>query len=120
LKGDKITIEGGTLKYSTMILCLIAVMVVWTASNIAQNDAGQQVYSRKCAACHGADGVAKPALEKSMGVTMKPLASKDVQAKTDADLKKNIVEGVGKMKPVSGMTPADVDAVIKLMRTLKK
>jgi mono/diheme cytochrome c family protein len=109
------------MKYTTMTLYLIAAMFLLAASGIAQkNDAGQQVYTKKCASCHGVDGVAKPAIEKAMGVTLRPLASKEVQAKTDADLKKNIVEGTGKMKPVTGVTASEVDAVITFMRTLKK
>ena len=37
-------------------------------------------------------------------VTMPPLASKEVQAKSDDQLKTVILKGQGKMKPVSGVT----------------
>jgi DNA-binding protein YbaB len=54
-----------------------------------------------------------------MGVTQKPLASKEVQAKSDADLKKVILEGQGKMKPVAGVTAKQADDVVAYVRTMK-
>jgi cytochrome c1 len=50
---------------------------------------------------------------------MKHLGSKEVQAKKDADLKKDIVEGNGKMKPVK-LTDEEAANVIAFLRTLKK
>ena len=81
---------------------------------------GEAVYSTKCKACHGADGAGNPAIAKMMNVTMKPLGSAEVQAKSDADVKAVITAGTGKMKPVSGISPADADNVVAYIRTLKK
>jgi hypothetical protein len=39
---------------------------------------------------------------------------------SDADLKKVITAGSGKMKPVAGLMPAQVDDVVAFVRTLKK
>ena len=50
---------------------------------------GEPVYTAKCANCHAADGAGKPAIAKMMNVTMKPLGSAEVQAKSDADLKRS-------------------------------
>ena len=55
-----------------------------------------------------------------MGVTQKPLTSKEVQAKSDADLKKVIMEGQGKMKPVTGVTAKQADDIVAYVRTLKQ
>jgi hypothetical protein len=52
-------------------------------------------------------------------VAMPPLASKEVQAKSDADLKKVILAGKGKMKPVAGVAEKQADDIVAFLRTLK-
>jgi hypothetical protein len=52
-------------------------------------------------------------------VEMRPLGSKDVQAQSDADLKKIVTDGKGKMKPIAGLTATQVDDVVAFLRTLK-
>jgi mono/diheme cytochrome c family protein len=81
---------------------------------------GKDLYTAKCAACHGANGEGKPAIAKMMNVTQKHLASKEVQAKSDADLKKVILEGQGKMKPVASVTAKQADDIVAYVRTLKQ
>jgi mono/diheme cytochrome c family protein len=81
---------------------------------------GKEVYTAKCAQCHGANGEGKPAIAKMMNVTQKALGSKEVQAKSDADLKKVILAGQGKMKPVAGVTEKQADDVVAFVRTLKQ
>lgn len=81
---------------------------------------GKAVFAAKCQACHGANGEGKAAIAKMLKVEMPPLSSKDVQSKTDADLKKIITAGKGKMKPVSGLTDKQVDDVVAFVRTLKE
>jgi mono/diheme cytochrome c family protein len=80
---------------------------------------GKAIYTGKCAACHGAAGEGKDAIAKMFKVEMKHLGSKEEQAKSDADLKKVIAEGSGKMKPVK-LTEAETADVIAFVRTLKK
>jgi mono/diheme cytochrome c family protein len=74
---------------------------------------GKAVYDAKCKACHKADGSGIAAMK------MKPLGSAEVQAKSDADLKNEIANGVGKMKPIK-LSDADADSVVAYIRTLKK
>jgi mono/diheme cytochrome c family protein len=81
---------------------------------------GKEVYTAKCQPCHGANGEGKPAIAKMFSVTQKHLASKEVQAKSDADIKKIILEGTGKMKPVTGVTAKQADDVVAYVRTLKQ
>jgi len=81
---------------------------------------GETVFAAKCKTCHGADGAGNPAIAKMMNVTLKPLGSAEVQAKSDADLKGVVTGGMGKMKPVAGLSPADADNVVAFLRTLKK
>lgn len=82
--------------------------------------AGKDVYMKKCNMCHGPDGAGKEAIEKMLKVEMKALGSKEVQALSDADMKKIIDEGKGKMKPVKGLSDAEMANVIAFVRTLKK
>lgn len=86
----------------------------------ADADAGKGIYMKACRGCHGADGAPNVGIAKSQGVTMKHLGDADVQKMSDADLKKTIVEGFGKMKPVRSVTPAQAEDVVAFMRTLKK
>lgn len=82
--------------------------------------AGKDVYMKKCNICHGPDGAGKEAIEKMLKVEMKALGSKEVQAVSDADMKKIIDEGKGKMKPVKGLSDAEMANVIAFVRTLAK
>ncbi len=82
-------------------------------------DAGADTYKAKCQACHGANGTPNPAMAKSMG--LKDLGSAEVQGKSDADLKTMIDKGKGKMPSFEGkLTSAQIDEVVKYIRTLKK
>ncbi len=65
---------------------------------------GKAVYDKSCKSCHGADGKGNPAIAKVMKVELRPLGSSEVQAKSDAELKKIITDGTGKMKPIASVT----------------
>ncbi len=82
--------------------------------------AGQVVFNTSCNGCHGADGTPNPAIAKMMKVEMKDLKSPEVQSKSDADLKKVIADGQGKMRPIASVTGAAADNVVAYVRTLKK
>ena len=81
---------------------------------------GKELFTAKCQACHGANGEGKAAIAKMFNVTMPPLASKEVQAKSDAELKKVILSGQGKMKPVAGVTEKQAGDIVAFLRTLKQ
>jgi mono/diheme cytochrome c family protein len=99
------------------------IVVVLSGAHLAfaqQGDAkaGKAAYDRQCATCHGADGTAKEPIAKMLKVEIKHLGSKEIQAKSDADIRKVITEGAGKMKPVKGLSEKDVPNVIAYVRTL--
>ena len=48
------------------------------------------------------------------------MGAKEVQAKSDSDLKKNILEGMGKMKGVAGLDAKAADEIVAYLRTLTK
>ena len=81
--------------------------------------AGKTAYEAACKKCHGTDGTPNPAIVKMMKVEMKHLGSKDVQAKSDAVLKKETVEGIGKMKAMPAVEK-DVANILAFVRTLKQ
>lgn len=110
-----------TSGWSTFGLVLMMVVVpLLLLGNGGDATAGKAVFEKKCATCHGKEGEGKEAMAKMMKVEMKHLGSKEVQAKKDADLTKDITEGVGKMKPVKGLSDADTANVVAYLRTLKK
>ena len=55
-----------------------------------------------------------------MKVDIADLKSPAVQAQSDADLKKVITDGKGKMKPIASVTGASLDNVVAYVRSLKK
>jgi len=90
------------------------------AVSAADAKAGQAAYEKACKSCHGPDGTSNPALGKMLKVDIHDLKSADVQSMTDADLKKIITDGKGKMKPVSSVSGTAVDDVVAYVRALKK
>lgn len=82
--------------------------------------AGKAVYDKQCATCHGESGEGKAAIAKALKVELRHLGSKEVQAKSDAELRDNITKGTGKKKPVKGLSEKQLDDVIAYLRTLAK
>ncbi len=101
---------------------LLVVMGLFRPAPIwaADADAGKAVFAKKCRTCHGAEGQGNPGMAKVLKVEIKHLGSADIQGKTDDDLKKSITEGVGKMKPVKGLSADDVTNIIAFVRTIKE
>ena len=100
---------------------LIATTVLIASAGLSWAGAaeGKEVYTAKCAVCHGPNGEGKPAMAKMLNATMPALASKEVQAKTDAQLQAVILKGQGKMKPIAGVTEKQAADVVAFVRTLK-
>ena len=96
-------------------LLVIPLLLLAAGGNAAK---GKEVFKR-CAVCHGDSGEGKEAIAKMFGVKMPVLSSKEVQSLDNAALKKVIVEGKGKMKPVS-LSDSEAEDVIAFLRTLKK
>ena len=82
--------------------------------------AAKAAYAKRCGTCHGPAGEPKQAIAKMLKVEMRHLGSKEVQAKSDADLRKVIVEGTGKMKPIKGLSDQEVASLVAYVRTLAK
>ncbi len=97
------------------VLCFTIAFVATVTGADAKK--GQGLYKAKCVTCHGDKGEGKPAIEQMFKIKLKPLASKEVQSKTDDILAKNITAGSGKMVPVK-VTPAEASDIVDFLRTL--
>jgi mono/diheme cytochrome c family protein len=78
---------------------------------------GQKTYQSSCAVCHGKDGQVTD-VGKSLGVAN--LRSAEVQKLPSARIRQQVVNGSAKMPPFgSTLTPEQIDAVVRYVRTLK-
>lgn len=93
--------------------------VAATAIQAADVAAGKAAYDKSCKSCHGPDGTANPAIAKMMKVEMRNLQAPEVQAESDDEWKKVMVDGKGKMKPMPSVAGSAAD-IVAYMRTLKK
>ncbi len=100
------------------ILAFASMAASASAAPAGDAAAGKAVYTKKCASCHGEKGEGKEAIAKTMKVEMKHLGSKEVQAKSDDELKKDTTQGFGKMKGVQGLSDKDVADLIAHIRSL--
>jgi mono/diheme cytochrome c family protein len=101
---------------------LVFGLVISGSALFAAGDAGagKAVFAKKCQVCHGASGEGNQGMAKALKVEIMHLGSAQVQKKSDAEIKNDIVKGVGKMKPVTGLNDGDIDNVIAFVRTLKQ
>jgi mono/diheme cytochrome c family protein len=96
---------------------LLASLPLLAAGNAA---AGKKVYQQKCVLCHGEGGEGKESIAAMLKIKFVHLGSKEVQAKSDADLKKIPLEGTGQMKPVKDLNDKMAEDVVAYVRTLAK
>ena len=100
-----------------VIASFLAGLPLFAAGDAA---AGKDAYMKKCASCHGPDGLGKDQIAQMMKIKFTPLGAKEIQAKSDADLKKISVEGGGKMKPVKDVDDKMADDIVTFLRTFAK
>src|SRR5207253_5000699 len=109
----------GEVSMRSLVLMLLIVSVVLYVNPVfaADTAAGKELFGKKCASCHGASGEGKESVAKMLKVDIHNLGSKEVQAKSDADLKKVTLEGTGKMKGVKDIDAKGADDILAYMRT---
>jgi cytochrome c6 len=96
-----------------------ALLLVLLAASASADVDPAAVFKTNCAACHGADGKGKSPMGKTLHV--KDLASDDVQAQSDADLRKIIIDGKGKMPAYKGkLTDDEVGALVSFIRSVRR
>jgi mono/diheme cytochrome c family protein len=93
------------------------VVASWPAqSQTASSTAGKDAYDVNCASCHGHGG-RLGSTGKSVGAS--DLRSAKVQALSDVKIRQRIIEGKGTMPPFPGLSPEEVNSLVKYIRTLK-
>lgn len=102
-------------------LCLITATAFASACLNASAADGGAIYTKECAKCHGADGKGDTKMGKKLKI--KDLTVEVVKL-SDARIAASIKEGVKegdkvRMKPIKGLSDADVEAVVKFVKTLK-
>lgn len=107
------------MKKTLTVLTLCILIAAPSAFAGGGGSDGAAIYKAKCAMCHGPDGAGQTPMGKNM--KLRDLRSADVQKQTDAELVKWIADGKGKMPAYKGkLTPADIDALVAFIRTMKK
>lgn len=103
-------------KMMRSLLVLAAVVSLAGAMSFAQS-AGEATYKAKCAMCHGATGTPSAGMAKAMGV--KPASDPAIKKLTAAEMFTAVKSGKGKMKPVAGLTDAQIKDAVAFYRGLK-
>jgi len=98
------------------LLVLAVVMSLAGAVSFAQSG-GEATYKAKCAMCHGPAGTPSAGMAKSMGI--KAASDPAIKALTAAQEFDAVKNGKGKMKPVAGLTDAQIKDVVTFYRGLK-
>jgi len=78
------------------------------------------VFAASSKTSHDAKGHANRPLAKALKVTIPALSDKEIQGKSDEELKKVVGEGFGKMKPVPGLSSKQVADVVAFVRSVAK
>jgi mono/diheme cytochrome c family protein len=94
---------------------LAAVISLASAAGFAQS--GDATYKAKCAMCHGPTGTPSAGMAKMMGI--KPASDPAIQALTIDQVSAAIKNGKGKMKPIAGLTDAQIKEVAAFYKGLK-
>jgi mono/diheme cytochrome c family protein len=103
------------MKLTTLLLLFVLAAPMRLAAQT-----GQAAYNKNCRTCHGPQGQGNPAIAKALKVEIRDLSSKGIQDKSDEELRKTIVDGVGKMQAVKNMSLRDIKDAIAFVRSLAK
>ena len=82
-------------------------------------DSAADIYKTKCSACHGKNGAGDSMLGKNL--KLRPLASDEVQKRSDDELFAIISKGKNRMPPFDRKLSKDqIHDLVKYIRSLKK
>ena len=95
-------------------LLAMAVMVSLAGAVGFAQSAGEATYKTKCAMCHGAVGVPNPMMARNMGI--KAASDPEIRKMTVSQMFDTVKSGKGKMKPVAGLTDAQIKDAVSFYR----
>jgi mono/diheme cytochrome c family protein len=96
---------------------IVLAAVVLLAGSMCFAQDGAATYKAKCAMCHGPTGTPSAGMAKAMGI--KPVSDPSMQSLTVSQIVSTVKNGKGKMKPIAGLTDAQVTAVAQYFKSLK-
>jgi cytochrome c6 len=97
-------------------ISLLAFALLSTCAAAADNIG--DIYTKRCASCHGVDG--KGNTEKGKKLQVPDLGSSDIQNKTDPELEKLITNGKGKMPSFGGkLSKEEIGNLVQYIRRFK-
>jgi cytochrome c553 len=112
-------------QFSMKLPPILLVAALVSAASLLRGADAATIWGNECAKCHGEDGKGQTKMGKKLGIA--DLTDAKVQANfTDEQAAKAIKEGVkdkdGKqsMKPIEGVTDADIKGLLPFVRALKK
>lgn len=95
---------------------ILALAISLTAA-VSFAQSGEATYKAKCQMCHGATGTPSPGMAKAMGI--KPVSDPSMKKLTVEEIEATVKNGKGKMRPISGLSDAQVKAVAEYFKSLK-
>jgi cytochrome c553 len=101
-------------KLAMVILTMAVALFILIPSLSWAADDGATLYKAKCAACHGADAMGKPAAK------IPSLVSDDAKKLSDGDLDKAITEKPKHAGVAKGLTPDQVKMLVSYIRSIQK
>ncbi|MGO9318425.1 MAG: c-type cytochrome [Terracidiphilus sp.] len=105
------------IKMIRTMMVLAVVTSLAGAVSFAQSG-GEATYKAKCAMCHGATGTPSAGMAKSMGI--KAASDSSIKALSAAEMIAAVKNGKGKMKPVAGLSEAQIKDVVTFYSGLRK
>ena len=96
---------------------IVMAAAVLLAGSMCFAEDGAAIYKSKCAMCHGPAGTPSAGIAKMMGI--KPVSDPSMKTLTESQIVSVVKNGKGKMKPVTGLTDAQVSAVAAYFKSLK-
>lgn len=95
----------------------ILALAISLSAAVSFAQSGEATYKAKCQMCHGATGTPSPGMAKAMGI--KPVSDPSMKKLTVEEIEATVKNGKGKMRPISGLSDAQVKAVAEYFKSLK-
>jgi mono/diheme cytochrome c family protein len=110
------------LTAAVLLVFLFRTLSPASAQEAKTVSSGKEVYTKKCASCHGKGGEGVASVAKMLKAPISDLRGRPVNADTLAAWKKIIVDGKGKMpgKAKSKLTDAEIDSALAYTALLAK
>ena len=98
---------------SQVVLALAFAM----AGAVCFAQSGEATYKARCQSCHGSAGVPNPGIAKLLGV--KSVTDPAVKKLTVEEMMAVVKNGKNKMKPIKGLSDAEIKSAVLYYRGLK-